>query len=247
MSDDLKFLIELVKKASEIITDEFEVNAKDDNGDLVTNFDYEVEKYIIDEINTNYPEFSIVSEEYNSNNELTENCFTVDPIDGTINFAKSIPLWGIQIACIRNKQTVAAVIYLPKLDELFYADESGAYLNGKSIHVNSLDIKKGAYAIEGPKNQFGEIKMRNIAPHYRDFHCAAVNFAWVACGRLSAVNFIWHTLWDYIPGEYIVKQAGGVIYDSYNMHIAANNEEFLQQMKDNASIDEVEKAIILKK
>ena len=53
MSKDLKFLIELVKGASNLITDEFEVKAKDDKGDLVTNFDYEIEKYMIDKIKLN--------------------------------------------------------------------------------------------------------------------------------------------------------------------------------------------------
>ena len=133
MSSELKFLIELVKGASLLIDDEFEVKAKDDNGDLVTNFDYEIEKYIIDKIKEKYPNFSIVSEEYNNKEGLADNCFTIDPIDGTINFAHNIPLWGIQVACIKNKKTCAAVIYLPKLDELYYADENGAFLNEKSI------------------------------------------------------------------------------------------------------------------
>ena len=114
MCDDLKFLIDVVKGASLLITDEFEVKAKDEKGDLVTNFDYEIEKYIIDKIQEKYPNFSIISEEYNSDKQLSENCFTIDPIDGTINFANNIPLWAIQIACIKNKKTCAAVIYLPK-------------------------------------------------------------------------------------------------------------------------------------
>lgn len=151
MSDDLKFLIDVVKGASLLITDEFEINAKGEDGDLITNFDLEIEKYIIEKIKQNYPEFSIVSEEYNSEKELTDNCFTVDPIDGTINFANGLPLWGIQIACIRNKKTCAAVIYMPKINELYYADESGAYMNGKPIKVNSLNFNKGLYSVEGPK------------------------------------------------------------------------------------------------
>lgn len=182
MSKDLKFLIELVKGASNLITDEFEVKAKDDKGDLVTNFDYEIEKYMIDKIKSNYPDFSIVSEEYNSNECLTDNCFTIDPIDGTINFAHSIPLWGLQVACIRNKKT-----------------------------------------------------------------CAAVNFAYVACGRFSGTNFVWDTLWDYVPGQFIVEQAGGVIYNNTKMHIAANNEDFLQILKENSSVNTNEEIIISKK
>lgn len=234
MSDDLKFLIDVVKGASLLITDEFEINSKGEDGDLVTNFDLEIEKYIIEKIKQNYPDFSIISEEYNSEKELTDNCFTVDPIDGTINFANGLPLWGIQIACIRNKKTCAAVIYMPKINELYYADESGAYMNGKPIKVNSLNSKKGLYSVEGPKRLPIQVKMRKINRHCRDFFCAAVNYAWVACGRLSATIFIYDTLWDYVPGQYIVEKAGGVIYNENGVHIAANNSGFLQVMKDSA-------------
>ena len=110
MSEDLKFLIDVVRSASLLINDELEVKAKDDKGDLVTNFDFAIENYITGRIKEKYPDCSIISEEYNNNNELTEICFTIDPIDGTINFANGIPLWGIQVACIRDNKTCAAVI-----------------------------------------------------------------------------------------------------------------------------------------
>jgi len=246
MSEDLKFLIDVVKGASLLITDEFEINAKGDNGDLVTNFDFEIEKYIIDKIKQNYPDFSVVSEEYNSEKELTDNCFTVDPIDGTINFAHNIPLWGIQVACIRDKKTCAAVIYIPKMNELFYADENGAYLNDEPINVNSFDSRKGLYSVEGPNRLSGQVKMKQINPHCRDFFCAAINYAWVACGRLSATIFRKDSLWDYVPGQYIVEKAGGVIYNDNGAHIAANNNEFLQVIKDTASLNNDEKVIVVK-
>ena len=236
MCNELKFLIDLVQQASHLINDELVVNAKDDKGDLVTNFDYEIEKYIINEIKENYPSFSIISEEFNNEKGLTDNCFIIDPIDGTVNFAHHIPLWGIQVACIRDKKTCASVIYLPELDEIYDADEDGAFLNGKPISVNSYNSHKGLYIVEGPNSILGEVKMKKLNPHCRHFHCAAVDFAWVACGRISATNFVKDTLWDYIPGQYIVEKAGGVIYNSTKMHIAANNEEFLQMMKNNSSV-----------
>lgn len=245
MSEDLKFLIDVVKGASLLIKDEFEINAKGNNGDLVTNFDFEIEKYIIDKIKQNYPDFSVVSEEYNSEKELTDNCFTVDPIDGTINFAHNIPLWGIQVACIRDKKTCAAVIYIPKMNELFYADKNGAYLNDEPIKVNSFDSKKGVYSVEGPNRLPGQVKMKQINPHCRDFFCASINYAWVACGRLSATIFRKDSLWDYVPGQYIVEKAGGVIYNDNGAHIAANNSEFLQVIKDKASLDDNEQVIII--
>lgn len=233
MTKELEFLIRTVKGASLLITDEFEVKAKDDKGDLVTNFDYEVEQFIIDAIKKEYSDFDIISEELNTNNKLTDNCFTIDPIDGTINFAHHVPLWAIQVACIKDGKTCAAVIYLPKLNELYYADENGAFLNDKKISVNKMTVDRGLYSIEGPDNVFSEYKIKKINRNYRDFHCAAINFAFVASGRLSATNFTWKTLWDYVPGMYIVEKAGGVIYNDEKFHIAANTNEFLQLLLDN--------------
>ena len=234
MSEDLKFLIDVVKNASFLINDELEVKAKDDKGDLVTNFDYAIENYIIERIQEEYPNFSIISEEYNSKNELTENCFTIDPIDGTINFANGIPLWGIQVACIRSSKTCAAVIYLPKLNELYYADENGAFLNDKPISVNKLGINKGIYTIEGPGKFLVSDKMISINRNYRIFWCSAISFSWTASGKICAVNVTADKLWDYVPGQYLVEKAGGVIYNSERTHIAANSEEFLDLLKENS-------------
>lgn len=247
MIKELKFLIDTVKEASKLITEEFEVKAKDNKGDLVTNFDYEVEQFIMNAIKKEYPDFNIVSEEFNTDVGLTDNCFTIDPIDGTINFAHNIPLWAIQVACIKDGKTCAAVIYLPKLQELYYADENGAFLNDKKISVNKMTIDRGLYTVEGPGNILGEYKMKNVNRNYRDFHCAAVNFAFVASGKLSATNFVWDTLWDYIPGQFIVEKAGGVIYNDTKMHIAANSKEFLKAMLDNSSIESDKQLTIIKK
>ena len=103
---EIEFLKDLVIRASKLITNEVIVKAKDDKGDLVTNFDYDVENFISNEIKKSYPNFDIVSEEFNTNGKLTENCFTVDPIDGTINFAHGMPLWAIQVACVKKVKLV---------------------------------------------------------------------------------------------------------------------------------------------
>ena len=231
MTNELKFIIDTVKEASKLITEEFEVKAKDNKGDLVTNIDYEVEQFIMNAIKKEYPDFYIVSEEFNTDEGLTDNCFTIDPIDGTINFANNIPLWGIQVACVKNGKTVAAVIYLAKLDELYYADETGAYLNGNKINVNNLEGKNAIYVIEGPGKFDVNVYQEKSSRNKRDFYCSAVDFAWTACGKISAVNFVWNTVWDYVPGQYIVKQAGGIIYNDEKNHIAANNKKMLENMK----------------
>jgi nitrate reductase NapAB chaperone NapD len=75
MSNDLEFLIKLVKEASLLINNEFEVKAKDDNGDLVTNFDYEIEKFIINRIKENYSVDNLIDTAAN---------YVVDKIDDTV-------------------------------------------------------------------------------------------------------------------------------------------------------------------
>lgn len=243
MSKEVDFLIHLVKQASLLITDDVYVKAKGDNGDLVTNFDYEIEEYMIKEIKSAYPNYQIISEEFNENSQLTENCFTIDPIDGTKNFANHIPMWEIQVACIKKGETCAAVIYLPELDELYYADENGAYKNGEPIKVNNYSYERGMYTVTAKEPIIGISKMRKINRNNCNY-CASVNFAYVACGRLSASIYRAESLWDYIPGQYLVKQAGGVIHNSEGAHIAANNMEFLEVLKENASYKKSEKIVI---
>ena len=223
---EVEFLKDLVVRASKLITNEVVVKAKDDKGDLVTNFDYEIENFINSEIKKNYPNFDIVSEEFNTNGKLTENCFTVDPIDGTINFAHNFPLWAIQVACVKNGKTCGAVIFLPKLNEMYWADETGCYLNDKKIRVNNLAPEKSLYAVEGRNRLPSMVRMDAKNHNYRVTYCAAVNFAYVASGVFGGIIFRHESFWDYVPGQFLVKQAGGFIYNKKGCHVAANTKEF---------------------
>ena len=234
MNKELEFLKRVVIEANKLITEDFEVKAKDDKGDLVTNFDYEIEKFIIGEIKKEYPEFDIVSEEFNSDGKLTKNCFTIDPIDGTINFANKLPEWVIQVACVKDGKTVAAVIYAPRFNELFSADESGAYLNDKKISVNKLPVKKCLYEVFGKNRIPANKRMFSFSRHLRNIGCAGIGYAYVAAGRFGGVIFRNETLWDYIPGMYIAKQAGAYIINEDECYIAANTKEFAEILKENA-------------
>ncbi len=227
MSKDLEFLINLVKEASLLITDDMHVKAKDDKGDLVTNFDYEIEKFIIDNIKKDYPEFSIVSEEFNSENELTDNCFTIDPIDGTINFANNLPLWGIQVCMRKDGKPVASVISLPRINELYYADETGAYLNNEKININEVPIKNALYAIDGNNSLPSMQRMRKYSSNRRNFGGLCVSLAFTAAGRIHGAVFRSDKPWDYEPGLFLCQMAGAKIKSVPGFHAAAMNQEFL--------------------
>ena len=222
------FLKKIVKEAEQISQKHFEVRQKDDKGDLVTNLDVEIEKYLIGEIQKNYSDYTIVSEEFNSDNHTTDNCFIIDPIDGTINFANGLPLWGIQIACRKNGKTIASVINLPKLGEFYYADETGAYLNDQKISIREVPVKNAIYSIIGKNSLPPTEKMRNnYSKNHRNFGAACVAFAFMASGKIHGVNFRIEHPWDYEPGIFICEMAGAKVKNKEGFHAVAMNQEFL--------------------
>ena len=227
MKREIEFIKEIVLKANEITNHSFEVMSKGAEYDLVTNLDLEIERFLINEIKREYPNFDIVSEEYNTNGKVTENCFIIDPIDGTINFANNLPLWAIQVACVKNGKTIASVISMPRINEFYWADETGAYLNDRKISVNEVPIKNALYAIDGSNNLPAMQRMRKYSSNRRNFGGVCVSMSFVASGRIHGAVFRSDKPWDYEPGLYLCKMAGACIKSIDGFHGAAMNQELL--------------------
>lgn len=231
MTKELKFLLDIVAQAREISKEKFTVKLKDGINDLVTNLDVKIEKFLIGKIKESYPDFDIVSEEGNSKRELTDNCFVIDPIDGTINFANGLPLWAIQIACRKGGKTVASVIDFPKIGETFYADKNGAFVNGEKIFVKEVPVRNALYVVDGGGNTLPAFaNMMKYTNNFRQFYATCLSFASVAAGRMHGVMFRTDRAWDYLPGLYLAKMAGAKIVDKPCCHAAAMNKEFLDIM-----------------
>ena len=232
MTKDVKFLIETVKQASKLVTDKFDVSRKADSiGSFVTEIDIAVEKFLVEKIKKAYPDFEIISEELNSEVEVTDNCFIIDPIDGTTNFSNKIPLWVIQVAMRKNGKIVAAVLYAPKLHELYYADENGAFLNDEKIFVHNNKIDVTLFSGNMKNAPLTDTKLLKYTRHTRHFRSTGIDFAWVAAGRLGGAYYKYDSIWDYIAGQYLVEKAGGVIHNEPNFHAVANNEETMEILK----------------
>ena len=227
MTKELEFLIKIVKEANKISEEHFEVKQKGAESDLVTNLDLKIEQFLMNEMQKEYPSFDIVSEEFNTNNVVTDNCFIIDPIDGTINFANNLPLWGIQVCMHKDGKPVASVISLPRINELYYADETGAYLNNEKISISEVPIKNSLYAIDGNNNLPSMQRMRKYSSGRRNLGAACVSFAFVSCGRIHGSVFRSDKPWDYEPGLFICKMAGAKIKSINGFHAAAMNQEFL--------------------
>ncbi|MBQ8844670.1 MAG: inositol monophosphatase family protein [Clostridia bacterium] len=230
---DLNFLINLVKEASLIIKNEkMEVFDKNVN-DIVTNLDLKVEKYIIENLKGSYKEFEIISEEFNPKSEISDNYFTIDPIDGTMNFANNLKEWSIQIAMVKDKKNYISIMYFPILDELFYCVKGrGVYLNNKQIFDTKTISNKRIFTVDaGPHNRYKIAEeIDDKLGRIRAYGCVSYSYANLIKRNLSGIIFLSKTKWDIMPGLIMCKELGLKIFENEKYFIASINEEILQEL-----------------
>ncbi|MCC6296650.1 MAG: inositol monophosphatase [Pseudomonadales bacterium] len=145
-----------------------------------------------------------------------EGLWCIDPIDGTTNFANGIPLFAVSIAYLVNHQPVLGVVYNPVTDEAFYAARgAGAWLNGTELPLrgsaSSLRDAVAGVDFKRISHHLGdELAVR--PPYYsqRNFGSSALEWCFVAAGRLDVYLHGGQMLWDYAAGNLILSEAGGI-------------------------------------
>jgi len=191
-------------------------------GDFVTSADKRTEKILIDELQKAHPEYGIVTEEAGIINKTNKkNRWIIDPIDGTLNFLNGVPQFAISIGYEENGEIKCGVIFNPILNEMFCAEKgNGAYLNNGRIRVsNKKKINDALLVTGGPEGAskikdkiFSEyIKVSNNVSHVRKFGSAALDMAYVACGRFDGFWQRELKYWDIAAGIIILKEAGGLV------------------------------------
>lgn len=187
--------------------------------DLVTDADQKIEQYLADVIAAAFPEDRIIGEEWSSDAVITGRTWTIDPIDGTCNFAQGAPLYAIQCALIDHGELVLGAIYLPQLDEMYTAViNQGCFRNGqpiscrKDITPNNAMVSFGDYthsSVKLARYQHNMIlKLYPQIAKIRMFGSAAIDFAFVASGRTNGTVVITKNLWDLLPGIILCREAG---------------------------------------
>lgn len=191
--------------------------------DVVTEMDLAIEKYLISIISKKYPNDKFVTEEFNGDNELTKDrTWTIDPIDGTINYALGSALYGCQLALVINKKPVFSYILLPDLGNEFIAVENeGTFLNGEKITISSdVKINHAVVSIGGISNYNQELAkyelelirevMKN-AMTLRLWGSSAYDTTSLTLG-ISHIFFMFaQHIWDAAPGILIAKEAGCIV------------------------------------
>ena len=212
ISANLNIMIKACEKASKILIRDFgEIEKlqvkKKGPSDFVTNADLRTEKVIIDELKKAKPNFSILSEEAGfKKNKDTENTWIIDPIDGTINFLHGIPHFAISIGLMSNNEIKSGLIFDPIKNEMFYAEKNnGAYFNNKRMRVSKKrNIDECLFATGGKDQIKNNLNTRKSGS-------AALDIAYVACGRFDGYWQRELNYWDIAAGIIILKEAGGFI------------------------------------
>jgi myo-inositol-1(or 4)-monophosphatase len=186
--------------------------------DLVTEADRASEKLVVERLHTHFPTHTVLGEEGGLRDKSSDYCWYVDPLDGTTNFAHGFPMFNVTLGLARGGELVAGVIYDPLRDEMFTAElGGGAYLNGRRISVSQVTgIEHALLATGFPSRKRHE----NVNVHF--FHqvamathgvrrggSAAIDLAYVACGRLDGFWEFGLNPWDMAAGLLLVREAGG--------------------------------------
>lgn len=191
----------------------------------VSMVDYASNDILIRHLSRNFPSHSILSEESDGalEAEIGKNpTWILDPLDGTSNFIAGIPIFGLTIAYVENREIKLGVIYDPVHDEMFVAEKGrGAWLNGKRIHVSTRDVVRGAmlFAGRGYRNKdhirHGKIiyALEKTTTYFRRLGCASIMLSSVAAGRADSVILTGNKPWDTFAGVLLVQEAGGRVTD----------------------------------
>ena len=190
--------------------------------DVVTRADIASEKLIVDGLRSAFPTHSIRTEEAGViEGSDPRYRWIIDPVDGTVNFSRGIPLWGISIALHFEGKPLVAAINLPKLGELYTASKGGgAFMNGKPIRVSRESDSIHAIVSNGDFNvgdaaKINEQNSRNFAREAVAFErvkclgSAVVEGCFTACGRIDCFVMTMSYPWDIAAIALMVEEAGG--------------------------------------
>ena len=210
ISPNLNIMIKACEKASKVLIRDFgEVEnlqvSKKGPKDFVTNSDRKAEKILIAELSKK--KFSIISEEIGFIDNKKNNIFwIIDPIDGTTNFLHGVPHFCISVALMNDKEIISGVIFDPIKNEIFYAEkDTGAFLNNQRIRVSKKNNLSDCLFATNLEN------IKNMDLNLRISGSAALDLAYVGCGRLDGFFQKNLNIWDIAAGLIIVKEAGGNI------------------------------------
>jgi myo-inositol-1(or 4)-monophosphatase len=220
--NDKQLLKQAIQEAGEYLKKAFynphKIESKGDKG-IVTEADKESERVILSYLNKSG--YSILSEEMGEVDKKHEMRWIIDPIDGTTNFSRGIPMFSISIALEDSEGFLLGSVYNPITNELFEAERGeGAFFNGERISVSKSEVLNDnvinlSYGYNRESNSIYSRVLEEIDPLIvkRTIGTTALELCYVADGRIDGYVSTGNSIWDYAAGALIVEEAGGMITD----------------------------------
>src|SRR4030042_5015735 len=236
--DYLKFISSTLEEASKIANKYYgkvtSTVKPEDSNQVLTEADLAIGKFIVSRVREKYPKHNVIDEEAGVIDNNSDCTWVIDPIDGTSNFAKGVPLFGIILGLLYKDQSFAGGVALPLFSEIYIAEKGkGAFCNGKRIKVTKEDKLLNClvgYSIDGHREDpnltreevslLGEIilNIRNL----RSSGCVFDGMM-VAKGKFGADHHRNTNIWDVVGRQIIIEEAGGIFTDFYGKPIDYTN------------------------
>jgi myo-inositol-1(or 4)-monophosphatase len=190
---------------------------------LVSFVDIEAEKQLVEGLKKLIPEAGFITEENTVEQLNTELVWIIDPLDGTTNFIHNLPVYSISIALAKGNEILIGVVYEMGKKDLFSAwQNGGAWCNGEKISVTKTnELSQSLIATGFPYYEFDQMEayIKTLTYLMKNTHglrrlgSAAVDLAYVACGKFDAFFETGLHAWDVAAGCLLVQEAGGTVYD----------------------------------
>src|SRR5438045_2285939 len=190
--------------------------------DLVTEADRASERLVVERLRSHFPSHSIVAEEGGGHEGSSGYRWYVDPLDGTTNFAHGYPVYNVTMGLEKDGEMLVGVVFDPNRQEMFSAERgAGAYLNNRRIRVSAAKRLEDSLVSTGFPSRKRHLNVNihfyhqmAMATHgVRRTGSAALDLAYVACGRLDAFWEFGLKPWDMAAGMLLVREAGGAVSD----------------------------------
>ena len=186
--------------------------------DPVTEVDHQSEAFLLGEVQRDFPDHHIFSEESGIIQGSDEHIWYIDPLDGTVNYAHDIPIFCVSIAYASHEGLSLGAVYDPMRDEMFLAQRGkGAYLNGQPAHVSTTTELQKSLLVTGfpydawntPQDNFANfVKLAKLTQGVRRLGSAALDLCYVAAGRFDGFWEMSLNPWDVAAGGLICEEAG---------------------------------------
>jgi myo-inositol-1(or 4)-monophosphatase len=186
--------------------------------DLVTEVDHQSEKFLLGEVQKDFPDHHIFSEESGVIQGNDEHVWYIDPLDGTVNYAHGVPIFCVSIAYAFHSDLLLGAVYDPMRDEMFLAERGkGSFLNGKPLHISSATELQKSLLVTGfpynawntPQDNFANfVRFGKLTQGVRRLGSAALDLCYVAAGRFDGFWEISLNPWDVAAGGLISEEAG---------------------------------------